>query len=105
MNSDTAYRTRFFLDHIHPVDSFPRAATPSGVFNLFGNVAEWLEGPYPDGHHPDYQRIPDRHPVVGGFWDAHVIKKNVIGIPALRGTGADYAFMAFGFRCARTHEE
>lgn len=100
-DQSTAARTRQFLTHARPVDSFREAASPEGVFNLFGNVGEWIEGPYPDGSHPDYVRS-DRHAVLGSYWTARRIKKDLNGEPALRGPGPDYAFMAFGFRCARS---
>lgn len=83
-----------------PVGSFPKGATPEGLLDMAGNVAEWTSSrdcPYPHKSCAEEKRITR-----GGAWDS--------GMRAsVSGSGRTYAGRepstrsgALGFRCART---
>ncbi len=91
-----------------PVGSFPSGATPQGVFDLAGNVEEWVADSYADTYvaqdqsDPLDRSAPDGQPYRslrgGGFASAPV---------ALRGAWRNFALPtqrspAIGFRCARS---
>ncbi len=50
---DTVDRTRatYLRGDVVAVGSYPAGATPEGVFNLAGNVSEWVEDDWHDDHH------------------------------------------------------
>jgi formylglycine-generating enzyme required for sulfatase activity len=83
-----------------PTGSFPKGATPEGLQDMAGNVAEWTSSrdcPYPEKSCAEENRI-----VRGGGWDT-MTRASVSGSgrtfggrePSLRVSGV-------GFRCART---
>ena len=59
----------FMVGHTTPVGSYAGGQTPEGLFDMAGNVKEWVQddwGPYPWGGTPE---TPDwRHIVRGGSW-------------------------------------
>lgn len=81
-----------------PVGSFPDGASPYGVLDLAGNVAEWVEDFFEDYDEPRPPVTPRIYRVLrGGAWTAPA--------PYQRGaarTGAlpNYQGMDVGFRCA-----
>jgi formylglycine-generating enzyme required for sulfatase activity len=89
-----------------PVGSFPQNATPEGIYDLAGNVAEWVADPYADQHPagPGIQKDPvgpasgaDRVVRGGGFLNPMAL---------LRTRARDHLapqqrdLIGVGFRCA-----
>ncbi len=86
-----------------PVDAFPEGMSPFGVFNLSGNVWEWVQDnfraypPDPAGVTTDVRKV-----LRGGAWDT--------GLPSmLRARYREcrwprHRHDAFGFRCAQDIE-
>ncbi|MDQ2671185.1 MAG: SUMF1/EgtB/PvdO family nonheme iron enzyme, partial [Gemmatimonadota bacterium] len=68
-----------------PVDSFGFAISPFGIYNMAGNVKEWLANPLGDGH-----------ATAGGSWQDPAYVFTRVGSDASAGSPA------LGFRCART---
>ena len=67
-----------------PVNSFPFAISPYGVYNMAGNVKEWLAN-----------RVGEGWATVGGSWqDAHYLFNQV-------GSQSGGGSPAIGFRCAQ----
>ena len=90
-----------------PVESYPDGASPFGVYNLAGNVTEWVEDIYDAAF---YANSPASNPVNGGS-DAHVHRggsfANVNGenyTTSRRYRGAD-TDVDIGFRCAKDAPE
>ena len=86
-----------------PVGSFPTGATPSGILDMAGNVAEWVSdyyGAYPEAPQTDPQGIGTGARVArGGHYQS--------AAPWLRGSSrmsadADVRRPYIGFRCAKT---
>lgn len=86
------------------VGGFPEGASPFGVLDMAGNVAEWVNDRYGDDY---YQNSPVDNPqgplrgyyrvVRGGFWDSTYIQLRAMH----RGwAGADTRDSSIGFRCA-----
>ncbi len=67
-----------------PVDSFPFAISPFGVYNMAGNVKEWLAN-----------RVGDGWGTTGGSWQDPMYLYNQVG-------QATDGAPTIGFRCART---
>jgi formylglycine-generating enzyme required for sulfatase activity/serine/threonine protein kinase len=84
-----------------PVDSCPEAATPSGVFHMLGNVAEWTDSYALDTR--QHLPLPARTEfiVAGGDWSVGT-KARTLSYIARRGTDAADAHVSVGFRCARS---
>ncbi len=71
-----------------PVGSFPDGASPNGVLDLFGNVAEWLADTGGDA---------DTHVVRGGGWQMSSLDASATRSLEL----ASRRSVLIGFRCAR----
>jgi formylglycine-generating enzyme len=89
-----------------PIGSFPDGATPEGIHDLAGNVAEWVL----DRYAPTYDvaaRSDPRGPGVGGS-NLRVVRGGSYAQPRFRVRGAARGFAepgerrsTIGFRCAR----
>lgn len=83
---DIARRANFESTGTAPVDSFEFGMSPFGVYNLAGNVAEWVANPYSDGF-----------AIAGGGWSDPIYQfGNYWPRPAV------YSADTLGFRCATT---
>jgi formylglycine-generating enzyme required for sulfatase activity len=95
---------------IAPVGSFPDGATPTGLLDMAGNVAEWVADVLeidasgrPVGYSQEPQVDPRPKTTGGGF---HVVRGGsfVDGAMWMRGAGRDIATVSrpawVGFRCA-----
>lgn len=82
-----------------PVGSFPEGATPEGVFDLLGNVAEWTSGRVDvyDGDQAGQEGAVASHVVRGGAFSSG---QEALGAPVLQqylsGEARD---RSVGFRC------
>jgi formylglycine-generating enzyme len=90
-----------------PVGSFPAGATPEGIYDLAGNVAEWVADRYSPTYEAGEARDP-RGPGVGGS-NLRVVRGGSYAHPRFRLRGAARAFAepserrsTLGFRCARS---
>ncbi len=93
-----------YLSRSAPVDSHPEAATPDGLFHMFGNVIELTESmmvevlesgvPVPRS----YDRIG-----FGSNWSA-LARRQSMRAPEYFGTGRMYSSHYLGFRCAKSAE-
>lgn len=90
-----------------PVGSFRAGATPEGVYDLAGNVAEWVS----DRYAPAYEPGPVRDPQGpnGGSSNLRVVRGGSYGHARFRLRGASRTFAepserraTLGFRCARS---
>jgi formylglycine-generating enzyme required for sulfatase activity len=95
-----------FLE-LAPVGSFPAGATPEGVYDLAGNVAEWTS----DRYVPSYDAGPVRDPKGPGIGASNlrVVRGGSYAQARFRLRGAARAFAepserrsSIGFRCARS---
>ncbi len=89
-----------------PVRSFPLGATPERVFNLAGNVAEWVHDRYAAEYAKD-QMVDPRGPDAGSGATDRVVRGGsyASAAPWLRGAARDHApadtrSARRGFRCA-----
>jgi formylglycine-generating enzyme required for sulfatase activity len=90
-----------------PVGSYPAGATPEGIYDLAGNVAEWVG----DRYAPTYESAggnDPRGPGVGGS-NLRVVRGGSYAQARFRVRGAARAFAepgerrsTLGFRCARS---
>jgi len=84
--ADASKRGNFQSTGTTPVDSFEFGMSPFGVYNMGGNVTEWLRNPYDDGF-----------TTAGGAWNDPIYRWAVCGTrPAL------YSDESLGFRCVKT---
>ncbi|MFQ5915423.1 MAG: formylglycine-generating enzyme family protein, partial [Nitrospinota bacterium] len=100
------YTTDFSADGHHypaPVDAFPHGASPFGVFQMAGNVAEWVSHPYRLGARNEKQRFP----LASGSWGlqkggawVHLLYRLLATDRRWSDKGFTHDF-AVGFRCAR----
>jgi formylglycine-generating enzyme required for sulfatase activity len=92
-------------DRTSAVGSYPSGASPYGVLDMAGNVAEWVA----DWYHRDYyKRSPDRNPtgpelgeekvVRGGSWDSNA---KDLRATARRNEKPDERTRKIGFRCVK----
>jgi formylglycine-generating enzyme required for sulfatase activity len=90
-----------------PVDAYPEGASPFGVYNLAGNVAEWVADVYVVDF---YAASPPRNPVGegGGYFRLYRGGGYGNGDRALYTTSRrtvkarNYSTVDLGFRCARS---
>jgi hypothetical protein len=94
-----------YLRHTSDVDADPSSCTPEGVFELFGNVAEWTESPGvtlgPKGLRP----VPSARIVAGHTW--YVVQdmpRATLAETSLVEIGPREFHFARGFRCARSNQ-
>lgn len=88
-----------------PVAEFPQGATPEGIFDLAGNVEEWVADWYAPGYDGEDAHDP-RGPTTG---DVKVVRGGSFqtGRPWLRGAARSFDLPSRrrtwrGFRCARS---
>jgi formylglycine-generating enzyme required for sulfatase activity len=91
---------------LSPVGSFPAGATPEGVFDLAGNVAEWVADRYAPTYSPEPVNDP-QGPAVGSS-NLRVVRGGSYEMSRSRLRGAARTFAepgerrsTLGFRCAR----
>jgi formylglycine-generating enzyme required for sulfatase activity len=84
-----------------PVRSHPEACTPAGVFNLFGNVAEWTGSPFLEATAWGFEPRPAQRYVAGHAWDGGTKKLTLVQF-SFYGIEGSYANPRTGFRCARS---
>ena len=92
-----------YLLRARPVDSAPDAATPDGLLNMLGNVAEWTESPFAEplvsgGFTPR----PWRRIYAGHAWDIGGTNKDLSNAFGFKGPERAHATSKIGFRCARS---
>jgi formylglycine-generating enzyme len=90
-----------------PVGSFPAGVTPEGIYDLAGNVAEWVADRYLPTYEAGEARNP-HGPGVGGS-NLRVVRGGSYAQARFRQRGAARAFAepgerrsSLGFRCARS---
>lgn len=100
------FTTDFAADGYHftaPVDAFPRGVSPYGVFQMAGNVAEWVSHPYRTGAVGEEKNFPlapgDWGLQKGGGW-LHLLYRLRAADRRWSGKGFDHDF-AVGFRCVK----
>jgi len=85
-----------------PVDHFPQGASPYGIYNLAGNVAEWVA----DWYDPDYYtQSPNANPEGPPSGKMRILKGGDFGFSMLHSSdrwAVDSWFISnsVGFRCA-----
>ncbi len=95
------------FSELAPVGSLGAGATPEGIYDLAGNVAEWMHDRYTPTYEASDTRDP-RGPGIGGS-NLRVIRGGSYAQARFRLRGAARAFgepserrSTLGFRCART---
>ncbi|QDU84277.1 Serine/threonine-protein kinase StkP [Planctomycetes bacterium Pla163] len=103
----TEQRRAGYFEHVRPPGSDPSAATPSGIQDLFGNVAEWTESPVAMPVEREGQRVyeplgPHTRLVAGSYWAAGdaLVPPDLLH-PMIHLDGPVAAGFTTGFRCAR----
>ena len=80
-------------EKLSPVGSFPEGASPYGVLDMAGNVAEWCTDSLQDGN---------IKAVRGGSWSS--IRKNLRCASRVK-KSPSYRYYTVGFRCAKSIKE
>lgn len=89
------------------VDSFPTGISPYGVYNMAGNVAEWVDDWYQSNYYSELAQAPQTNPtgplggtekvLRGGSWDTiPLFLRSVHRMSALPSNPT----ASYGFRCA-----
>ena len=76
--------------HVTPVGMYPEGATPSGIFDLAGNVWEWVDG--------WYDKKEKSRVLRGGSWS--LVSSSLRAALRVR-YPPGFRLVSFGFRCAR----
>jgi formylglycine-generating enzyme required for sulfatase activity len=90
-----------------PVDSYPGGVSPFGIYNMAGNVAEWVQDVFDQNF---YANSPAKNPLSTGSGDARIYRGGSFGNPdgaffttSHRYTGVRaFNDVDIGFRCAMT---
>ncbi len=92
-----------YLAHAAAVDAHPDSATPEGVFELFGNVAEWTGSPGVDEGPRGLIPRADHRVVAGHSFDVMRVSPDAdLGLTRLTAIGPTQSAHTRGFRCARS---
>jgi formylglycine-generating enzyme required for sulfatase activity len=92
-----------YLRHAVAVDRYPESCTPEGVFELFGNVAEWTESPGVDRSDGGLIARMDTRIAAGSEWYALTENpRDNLGLTVLADAGPMHIKFTRGFRCARS---
>ena len=90
-----------YFKYAKPVRSMPDGCTPSGVYHMFGNVAEWVGSPFAERTPSGFEPRASQRYVAGSEWDGG--KRNfTLALFGWEGIETSYANTRIGFRCART---
>jgi len=93
--------TANYLQFAAPVRSSPDACTESGIFNLFGNVAEWTASPFAWRSQGEFVARPAQRYIAGQCWEA-AQRHYTLKVVAFDGIDSNCANARTGFRCARS---
>ncbi len=92
-----------YLAHAAAVDAHPDSATPEGVLELFGNVAEWTGSPGVDEGPGGLIPRADHRVVAGHSFDVMAVRPDAdLGLTRLTAIGPTQSAHTRGFRCARS---
>jgi formylglycine-generating enzyme required for sulfatase activity/predicted Ser/Thr protein kinase len=106
-NQSDRSRANFLGDETTPVGSYPNGASPYGVMDMAGNVAEWVADWYRDNYYSDsHEYTNPTGPATGGYkivrggsWRSDDWKLRI----SYRSYGFSwYTHYYIGFRCAST---
>ncbi len=91
---------------VMPVGSYEKGKSPYGVYDMAGNVMEWVEDwyeAYPDAKYVSPRYGKKRKVVRGGGWGGigHYVIPHFFRMAYRYNYPADKAFNDIGFRCAR----
>jgi formylglycine-generating enzyme required for sulfatase activity len=106
--ANTSSRTDLPLEQrgAEAVGSYPAGATPTGIFDMAGNVAEWVSDwysptyysqPEASGLNPQGPPVGTQKVLRGGSWDARIFFARTIHRQSLE---PDQSRIWAGFRCA-----
>lgn len=102
----TLVNFRFSIGDTSPVGSYPSGASPYGVLDMAGNVAEWVADSFEGDYYaqsplsdPTGPVITGTHVVRGGSW---LDNPNMVRADLRFGYPSDSAFVNLGFRCAES---
>jgi formylglycine-generating enzyme required for sulfatase activity len=92
-----------------PVDSYPAGVSPFGVYNMAGNVAEWVQDVFDENF---YANSPAENPVNTGSGAGRVYRGGSFGNPdgsfyttsRRYGNAQTFSDVDIGFRCAMNGE-
>ncbi len=88
-----------------PVGSYEKGKSFYGLYDMAGNVWEWVNDWYDENY---YQHSPSSNPLGPAEGDTHVLRGGSFYIAefgtrsAFRNAGTNYALANVGFRCARS---
>lgn len=96
----------FSVGDTSPVDSYPSGASPYGVLDMPGNVAEWVADWYASNYYtqspssdPTGPAATDERVVRGGSW---LDSASMVRADSRLAYPPDSAFVNLGFRCAES---
>ncbi len=97
----TSTDTASYLECAAAVDSSPDARTASGLYHMFGNVAEWTGSPFAEATQGRFIARPFQRFLAGYAWDVAERGFTLASIE-FDGIESSYANARRGFRCARS---
>lgn len=89
------------VGHTVPVDAFPNGATPNGIFQMTGNVWEWLDDPLETIPSPEGATFLPWRPmrrIIGGAFNTYFTSESTCHF--ITGQGELDRLDNIGFRCA-----